>query len=121
MIKNALLVGLGGGIGSILRYVLSIIVTVNSFPLATLVVNITGSFFIGCIMGMSARDGSFNESWKLFLATGICGGFTTFSAFSAENVQMLQNGRYALLIVYAATSVLAGIAAAWIGYNLLTN
>src|SRR5690349_11304742 len=100
MIKQALLVGLGGGIGSMARYLTSLVISVHAFPLATFIVNITGSFIIGCVMGL-AKNGDVNVNWTLFLATGICGGFTTFSALSAENLSMLQNGRYALPLLYS--------------------
>ena len=121
MLKNFLLVGLGGCLGSMLRYAVSHIFRSNHFPLATLVVNIIGSLIIGVIIGMSIKDLNFSQGWKLFLVTGICGGFTTFSAFSAENLQMLQNGKYLLSITYICSSIIMGIAAAWLGFKLVTN
>lgn len=119
LFKNVLLVGLGGGLGSMLRYACWLLLNSKNFPFATLTVNILGSFIIGLILALGIRDESFADNWKLFLATGICGGFTTFSAFSAENMLMLQNGRYLLAFSYIVISVLAGIAAAWLGFRII--
>lgn len=117
MFKNLVLVGLGGAIGSMLRYTVGYFLKSN-FPLSTLIVNITGSMVIGIVIGLSIKDVNFSLNWKLFLATGICGGFTTFSALSMENLQMLQNGKYLLAISYTAASIVFGIAAAWLGFKL---
>lgn len=121
MLKNFFLVALGGGIGSMLRYGASLLVSSRYFPYTTLAVNIIGSFMIGLVLGLSFRSEYFLTNWKLFLATGICGGFTTFSAFSAENMELLQAGKYALAIVYIAASVILGIAAAAVGFKLLNS
>ena len=121
MFKNFLLVGLGGAIGSMVRYAAYLFVGTKTFPFATLTVNIIGSFIIGLVLAFSLKDESFLNNWKLFLATGICGGFTTFSAFSAENVVLLQNEKYALALVYILLSIITGIAAAWFGFSVVTN
>jgi CrcB protein len=121
MFKNFLLVGLGGALGSMLRYGAYVLIPAKDFPLATLLVNIIGSFLIGLIIASSVKDDNFLINWKLFLATGICGGFTTFSAFSAENVAMLQNGKYTLALLYSFASVASGIAAAWLGFKLINQ
>jgi CrcB protein len=89
MIKNLLLVGLGGATGSMLRYAVTLLIGSSIFPYATLFVNIIGSFLIGLVIAFCIKDESIVNNWKLFLATGICGGFTTFSAFSMENMQLL--------------------------------
>jgi fluoride exporter len=120
MLKNFILIGLGGAAGSMLRYVVSLVVVSTRFPLATLLVNIAGSFVIGLVLAFSAKNESFAASWKLFLATGICGGFTTFSAFSAENLQLLQTGKTGLSLLYMAASIVAGIGAALLGYKLIS-
>src|SRR5471030_661682 len=121
MLKNFLLIGLGGGIGSMLRYATYILFTSSYSLFLTLAVNIIGSFIIGLVLAFSLKDEPFLHNWKLFLATGICGGFTTFSSFSAENMELLQTGRYALALTYIFSSVFLGIAAAWLGYKLLNN
>ena len=120
MLKHFLLVGLGGGIGSMLRYAAALLIPSRLFPYATLSVNIVGCFIIGLVMAMSARDDSFAQTWRLFLATGICGGFTTFSAFSVENMELLQNGKPGIAIMYILLSVVLGIAATFLGYTLVS-
>lgn len=116
MVKNLLLVGLGGGLGSMLRYAASLLMGARSLPVATLSVNIIGSFIIGIVFAISAKDEAFANSWKLFVATGICGGFTTFSAFSVENMGLLQSGKYSLAFAYIALSIVLGIGATFLGY-----
>ena len=119
-IKNFFLVAMGGGLGAMLRYAASLLIRTDShFPLATLLINIVGSFFIGSIMALGVRSSAnISEAGKLFWATGICGGFTTFSAFSYENLQLFQLGRYNLAFVYIMLSVLLGLSATWIGFKL---
>lgn len=121
MIKNFLLVGIGGALGSMLRYAVYLAVTVKNFPLGTFAVNIAGSFIIGIVLALSLRDESFLNNWKVFLATGICGGFTTFSSFSAENVTLLQHGKFGIALLYITLSIVLGIAAAWLGFKLITQ
>jgi len=121
MLKNLLLVGLGGGLGSMLRYAGHILIKTKLFPYATLAVNIIGCFIIGIVFAMSIKAEPLSANWKLFLATGICGGFTTFSAFSLENMGLLQSGKYALAIIYIALSVVLGITASFLGYSLIKN
>ncbi|WP_462220791.1 fluoride efflux transporter CrcB [Ferruginibacter sp.] len=116
MFKNFLLVGLGGALGSMLRYAFYLAITVKQFPLATFAVNIIGSFIIGAVLALSLKDDLFLNNWKLFIATGICGGFTTFSAFSLENITLLQNEKYFIALVYIVSSIVLGIAAAWLGF-----
>ncbi|MFT3679292.1 MAG: fluoride efflux transporter CrcB [Ferruginibacter sp.] len=115
--KDFLLVGLGGAIGSMLRYSGNLFIGNKDFPYATLLINITGSFIIGFVIGLSLKNESFASNWKLFLATGICGGFTTFSAFSFENLQLFQQGKYLLLALYILLSVVLGLVAAFSGYK----
>ena len=121
MVKNFLLVGFGGGIGSMLRYAAYLFLSNKNFPFATFTVNIFGSFIIGLVLAMNIKDEVFLNNWKLFLATGICGGFTTFSALSAENVALLQNGKYLIALGYIVASIVLGIAAAWLGFKLITR
>lgn len=119
MLKNLLLVGLGGAAGSILRSLFAIWFKHSSFPLATLLVNVIGSFVIGMVIAVSIRNSSFDANWRLFLATGLCGGFTTFSALSAEGLQMLQQQRYGAFVLYVAGSLLLGLLATWLGFSLM--
>ena len=120
MFKNFLLVGLGGAIGSMLRYAISLLVTVKQFPYSTFIVNIAGSFIIGAVLALSLKNDMFSNNWKIFLATGICGGFTTFSAFAAENMALLQSGKYGIALMYILASLLLGIAAVVLGFKLIT-
>jgi fluoride exporter len=119
MIKNLLLVGLGGGIGSMLRYGTSLLIKPKLFPFATLSVNIIGCFIIGLVFAFSIKEEGISDSWKLFLATGICGGFTTFSAFSLESMGLLQSGKTGLALTYIIVSILLGIIATFLGYQLI--
>jgi CrcB protein len=118
MIKNLLLVGLGGSIGSMARYAASLIIHSKLFPYATLSVNIIGSFIIGIVFALSIKEAGLSNNWKLFLATGICGGFTTFSAFSLENIGLLQSGKTGMAITFIVLSIILGIAACYLGYQL---
>ena len=115
MLRNILIVGLGGMIGSIFRYLVYLVSGNHLFPYATVIINVAGSLLIGLAVGYAARNVSFGE-WRLFLATGVCGGFTTFSAFSMECVQLLQQNRNIAAVCYAVGSVVFGTAAAFAGY-----
>ncbi len=119
MVAKILFVGLGGGLGSIFRFLVSHYTNkyyVAVFPLATFIVNITGCLLIGLIIGFTQRH--LSEDIKLFLITGICGGYTTFSAFAAENFKLFESGHYLTLAVYISTSILLGILAVWGGILL---
>ncbi len=121
MIKNILLVGLGGGAGSILRYLCQrwfAEVYSHSFPWGTFAVNITGCFLIGVFWGLTFKTFDSNEHWKLFLMTGICGGFTTFSAFTLEGIGLIREQKLGLFFLYVAGSVVAGLALTLLGMKL---
>jgi CrcB protein len=115
MLKYLLLVGLGGFIGSGLRYLTSVVIKSPLFPLATLLVNCIGSLLIGLVMGYALKHQSFEQNWRLFLATGVCGGFTTFSAFSIECVQLIQQQRYQTFILYMSLSIIVSLSATFAG------
>jgi fluoride exporter len=112
-----LLVGAGGAIGSMLRYGVALFSLNKLFPYHTFIVNILGSFIIGCLLGLLLKNTISNEGWK-FMATGICGGFTTFSALSLEGVELLQQERYGIFFLYFILSILLGLAATFGGYTL---
>jgi CrcB protein len=121
MIKNILLVGLGGGLGSIARYLSQRWVSVyfpHQFPWGTFGVNFIGCFLIGLFWGLSFKTFDGNESWKLFLMAGLCGGFTTFSAFTLEGIGLLKEQRLLLFFAYVAGSVLLGLIATYAGMKL---
>lgn len=122
MIKNLLLVGLGGGIGSMARYLCQRWVSYSwphQFYLGTFAVNIIGCFLIGIFWGMHFKSFAVNESWKLFLMTGICGGYTTFSAFTLEGTGLLRENRVGIFFLYLAGSVLLGLLATYSGMKLM--
>ena len=121
MIKSFLFVGLGGSLGAILRYFITTVWKTENFPFHTLSINITGCFFIGIVFALSEKTNLITENTKLFLATGICGGFTTFSAFSLENFQLLKTGEYLTAGFYILTSLAACIMATFIGFKIINN
>ncbi len=118
MVKNLLLVGFGGAAGSMLRYSIQRLVNVPAFPYGTLTVNIAGCFLIGLLWGLTTKSG-ITQSTGLFLMSGFCGGFTTFSAFTYEGVQMIQDNRLLLFSGYIAASVFGGLMATFYGYKLM--
>ncbi len=119
MLKNILFVGLGSSIGGILRYVISLFVKSTNFPYATLFVNIIGSFFIGIIFALTIKNENNSEQIKLFFATGICGGFTTLSAFSIENMQLLKAGNLSTALLYITLTIVLSFIAVFAGYKLI--
>ncbi len=115
--KLLLAIGLGSFIGGVLRYLLSLVIqakTMTVFPYGTLAVNVVGCLLIGIIFGI-ADKGSMSTEWKLFLATGLLGGFTTFSAFSLETFNMIRLGHHLYAGVYVASSIIIGLLATIVG------
>ena len=116
MLRNILLVAIGGAIGSVCRYLLSGI-NVASWPWGTFAVNILGSLFIGLLVGLISK-GIVSPEIKLLLITGFCGGFTTFSTFANESFSMMKAGDALQMALYVAASVVIGILAVWLGMNV---
>jgi CrcB protein len=118
MFNNILLVGVGGGVGSILRYLFQRSLNA-SYPWGTLAANILGCLVIGLLWGLFTKQ--IDEQKRLLLVTGLCGGFTTFSSFSYEGVQMLMDHRWLTFIGYAGGSVALGLAATYFGFKLTSS
>jgi fluoride exporter len=119
--KILLAIGSGSFIGGVSRYLLSQLVqgrSGSSFPYGTLSVNMLGCFLIGVVFALSDR-GNLSQEWRLFLATGILGGFTTFSAFSNESLAMIRDGQITYSIFYISGSVILGLIATFIGIMLI--
>ena len=109
MFKSLLLVGTGGFLGSIARFLTSKYMQDNfpsAFPFGTFFVNISGCFLIGLIYGFSEKSSSLTLGWKLFLAVGFCGGFTTFSTFANENLALLRDGDFFHFFLYTGLSII---------------
>ena len=113
-----LFVGMGGAVGSMLRYAISLLPYKQTFPLLTLVTNILGAFLIGCITGTAVKR-NVSGNLLLFLKTGLCGGFTTFSTFSLEAYTLMQNGHYIWTTLYILASLCGCIAAVWVGMSIV--
>ena len=122
MLKSILLVGIGSFFGGALRYAVSVLMKnlcSQGFPWGTLLVNLVGCFAFGVIFALFGKFSSSGSAWCLLLTTGVCGGFTTFSTFASESVQMLQNGNLGGFVGYVATSLVAGLALVALGYWII--
>jgi CrcB protein len=119
MLKQLLLIGTGGFIGSVARFLISRLNTRIdwlSIPIGTLTVNVLGSLLIGFLIGISEKSPVLTVEWRMFLMVGLCGGFTTFSSFTGENLVLMKNGQILPLLLYTALSVFLGFAAVYLGY-----
>lgn len=118
MIKSILIVGIGGFVGSGLRYIVTVLsrqLFHSNFPIGTFAVNVLGCFLIGIFFGMAEKSGWLSDAHLLLLATGFCGGFTTFSAFANEAFVLGGQGNWLLSGAYVIASIVMGIAAVWLG------
>ncbi len=121
MIKNLLIIGTGGFTGSIARYLVSqlnLSINFHSIPVGTLLVNIIGSFLIGFLTGIADKSMILTAEWRLFLMVGLCGGFTTFSAFANENLMLMHNGQFLAVLLYTGLSIFLGFLAVYLGYTM---
>lgn len=118
MLRTIFIVGAGGFVGSVLRYLVQVFVekgVMSTFPWGTLIANVVGSFIIGLVYALAEKGNLMNSEWRIFLAVGICGGFTTFSSFAYNNLNMLKAGSYAQLFLNVGGSLILGILAVYIG------
>lgn len=119
--KALLFVFLGGGLGSVLRFLIGKLNIVYTIPLGTLIANILGSFLIGLILSYTSKHTSINKELILFLATGFCGGFTTFSTFAYENQNFLKMGDYLSFLLYTFGTFGLSLIAVTLGMLLVKN
>ncbi len=120
-LKILLIIGSGGCIGTIARYLLSKWITEISgptFPMGTLVVNLLGSLLIGLFYGLSERGSLLSTEWRLFLTVGLCGGFTTFSTFATENLLLLRDNELFYFALYAGLSLFLSLVAVFLGVSI---
>jgi len=122
MFRLIVMVGAGGFLGTVSRFLTSRYFSTcfpSSFPFGTFVVNITGCFLIGLIYGLSEKGDFISSEWRMFLTVGFCGGFTTFSAFAAENMAMLRDSEYFNFFMYTGSSIFIGLLATFAGIMLI--
>ncbi len=119
--KQLILVFVGGGIGSIARFILAKYFNniANQIPFGTLLANIIGSLLIGTIFGLALKSNSLTQNQILFLATGFCGGFTTFSSLTYESQILLKSGDFVHFFIYTTASFVLGLAAVFLGLYLV--
>ena len=119
--KSLFLVFIGGGFGSVLRFLIGkwLNNSESGFPYGTFLANILGSLFIGIILGYAAKSDSLNQNQTLLLATGFCGGFTTFSTFAYENHLFLKSGDFTSFAFYTIASFTIGFLAVFGGIYLV--
>lgn len=123
MLRILLIVGAGGFLGSVARYLAAKYIqqtVLSPFPYGTFWVNILGCFLIGLFYGLSERSGVMSNELRLFLTVGFCGGFTTFSTFANENMSFLRDGAFLYFALYTGLSVFLGLVAVYLG-NLTTK
>ena len=119
--KAAVLVFLGGGLGSVLRFLIGRSMNASSpaFPWGTFTVNLVGSLIIGLAFGWILEKSKLSDDTLLFMVAGFCGGFTTFSAFAHESMSLLKDGYVGIFISYVLASIILGLLCVWFGYALV--
>ena len=120
--KAVIIIAAGSGLGGMARYGLQLLayrLYPIRFPLGTFLVNLIGCFLIGLFFSLAEKAGAINQEIKLFLITGFCGGFTTFSTFSVDALSLLRAGEITYFILYTAGSVIAGMLMTWLGMQVI--
>ena len=118
---DCILIGTGGFIGTVIRYLIGCIPAKswNNFPIKTLCINVAGAFLIGLIAAMAAKDRSLNQHIVLMLRVGVCGGFTTFSTFAYESVDLFQKGMGWSAVLYVMLSIVLGFSAIYLAQMII--
>ena len=122
MLRTLFIVGAGGFIGSVMRYLVQVFIEkglATTFPWGTFVANIVGSFIIGIVFAFAEKGNAMSSEWRMFLAVGICGGFTTFSAFAYNNFNLIKDHSYGQLLWNIGGSLFFGIIAVYLGIILV--
>jgi len=122
MIRTLLIVGTGGFIGSVMRYLVQFYIEKSmssTFPLGTLIANIVGSFIIGMVFALAEKGNLMSSEWRIFLTVGICGGFTTFSAFAYNNFTMIKEHSFGQLFINVGGNIFLGILAVYLGIIII--
>ena len=118
MSRNILFVAIGGMLGSVGRFLLvafAVQLLPSTFPVGTFLVNLVGSFVMGAAVGFAERNLWFHSSWRVFITAGFCGGFTTFSAFAFENIELILNKSYGTFALYSMATFIVCLLAAFAG------
>ena len=124
IINTSLIIGLGGFIGTIFRFLISSLIEksfATSFPIGTLLVNLIGCFLIGLVSGYFTQKMGDQTQLFFFLTIGILGGFTTFSAIAIDSQLFIENGEFLKMLFYITAQIIVGITLCLIGYNLMKN
>jgi len=122
MIKSLLAVVVGGSVGCVLRWLISVRFNplFPNLPPGTLIVNLVGGFIIGMALAYFIKNPQLDPAWKLLIVTGLCGGMTTFSSFSAEIMTLLQSGNYLWAMLSVMTHVIGSVLMAFAGFAVIT-
>ena len=124
MFKDILFVGIGGGIGSIMRFLTSRftarLVAAQWLFLGTLAANLIGCFLIGILSGWMLSHMPDNQPFRLLFIVGFCGGYTTFSTFAFENYRLIEMNQWGILLLYLLASIVLGIIAVWLGMKIVS-
>jgi len=119
MFKMIIIAGAGGFLGTVFRFLVSRYfqnLASTSFPLGTFIVNIVGCLLIGMFYGLAEKGDILSAEWRIFLTVGFCGGFTTFSTFTGDNLALLRDGNFLYFSLYTGLSVFLGLLATWFGH-----
>ena len=115
--RLVILVGLGGAIGSILRYFITEIIPSDQMPYGTITVNLFGSLLLGLMFGVIAADAIIDQDYVLLFGTGLLGAFTTMSAFAMDTINLTEND-FSITLIYVAITIIGSLGLAWLGYKI---